>query len=92
MNSLKANCSVMELAGRQLNGLILSFAIDNKELWLMVLKLDWAPVVSGVPQSTVLSPLLFSLQMISPRILNRKSDSLLMIVFVIMKLRMWRIQ
>ena len=37
MNSLKANCSVMELVGRQLNGLMPSFAIDNKELWLMAL-------------------------------------------------------
>ena len=37
MNSLKANCSVMELVERQLNGLMPSFAIDNKELWLMAL-------------------------------------------------------
>ena len=33
---LKSNCSVMELVGRQLTGLVPSFAIDNKELWLMV--------------------------------------------------------
>ena len=32
---MKANCSVMELVGRQLNGLMPSFAIDNKELLLM---------------------------------------------------------
>ena len=37
MNSLKANCAVMELVGRQLNGLMPSFAIENKELWLMAL-------------------------------------------------------
>ena len=37
MNSLKANRSVMELVERQLNGLMPSFAIDNKELWLMAL-------------------------------------------------------
>ena len=37
MNSLKANCSVMELEGRQLNGLTHSFATVNKELWLIVL-------------------------------------------------------
>ena len=39
MNSLKANCSVMELVGRQLNGLMLSFASDNKELLLIALNL-----------------------------------------------------
>ena len=31
----------MESVGRQLNGLILSFATDNKELWLMVLNQTW---------------------------------------------------
>ena len=37
MNSLKASCSVMKLVGRHLNGLMLSFATDNKEFWLMAL-------------------------------------------------------
>ena len=56
MNSLKANCSVMELVERQLNGLMPSFAIDNKDLWLMALN-----QTSGVPQGTVLGPLLLPL-------------------------------
>ena len=60
MNSLKANCSVMELVGRQLNGLMPSFAIDNKELWLMALN-QTGLLLYLVSHSTVLGPLLFSL-------------------------------
>ena len=36
MNSLKTNCLVMDLEGRQLNGLIFSCATYNKRLWLSV--------------------------------------------------------
>ena len=56
MNSLKANCSVMDFEERHLKGLMLSCATDNKELWL-----DRAPVVSGVRHCSVLGTLLFSL-------------------------------
>ena len=60
MNSLKANCSLMESEGRQLNGLMLSSATGNKELWLLALN-QTGLLLYLVPQRTVLGPLLFSL-------------------------------
>ena len=93
MNSLKANCSYMELVGRQLNELMLSFDIDNKELWLIALNQTRLLLYLVSDRAPFLAPCCFRcIKMISPRILNRKSDSLLMIVSVIVKLRMWRIQ
>ena len=84
----------MELVERQLNGLMPSFACYRQQRAVVNgVKSDWAPVVSSVPQGTVLGPLLFSLH-INDITSDIESEIRLFADDCVCygELRMWRIQ
>ena len=58
MNSLKANCFSY---GTILNRINAFLCFRQQRVVVNGIESDWTPVVSDVPQSTVLGPLLFSL-------------------------------
>ena len=61
MNSLKANCLDDGIGGTTLNWINAFLCFRQQRVVVNGIRSDCAPVVSGVPQCTVLGPLLFSL-------------------------------